>query len=67
VGQELAVGIGGGGEAARHTHAGRQLADHLAERGVLAADLLDVGHAQFVEGDHVAGHGGFRWEKSKIR
>ena len=36
-----------GGKAAGHTHArGRQLADHFAEGGVLAADRLDVGHPQ---------------------
>ena len=57
VSQELTVGICGGRKAARHTHVGRQLADHLAKRGVLAADLVDVGHAQFVEWDHIASHG----------
>jgi hypothetical protein len=47
VGQELAVGICRGGKTAGNTHAGGQLADHFAERGVLAADLLHIGHAQF--------------------
>ncbi len=56
VGEELAIGLGRGRETTRDTYAGGQLADHLAERGVLAADLLDVGHAQFVEGDHVSCH-----------
>ena len=41
--QELAVGVRGGGEAAGHRHAEvRQRGDHLAERGVLAADQFDV-------------------------
>jgi hypothetical protein len=46
------VGVRRRGEAARHANAGvGQLADHFAERRVLAADLFDVGHAQFFEGD----------------
>jgi len=56
--EELAVGVRGGGEAARHLHAGaRQRADHLAERGVLAADGLDVPHAQLLERDDVCTQG----------
>ena len=58
VGQELAVGIGGGGKATGHAHAGGQLADHFAEGGVLAANLLDIGHAQLLEGNDVTGHKG---------
>jgi hypothetical protein len=47
-GEEVAEGLGRGGEAARHAHAGfGELADHLAERSVLAADRFDIGHAQF--------------------
>lgn len=49
-GQELAEGMGRGGKAGRHAHALGQLRNHLAERGVLAADRLDVGHAQFSNG-----------------
>jgi hypothetical protein len=56
VGEELAISIRRGRKAARDTHAGGQLADHLAERGVLATHDFDIGHAQFVEGDHVACH-----------
>jgi hypothetical protein len=45
--QELPEGMGRGGKATRHTHAaGGKLADHFAERGVLAAYGLDVGHPQ---------------------
>jgi hypothetical protein len=45
-GKKLPKGLRGGGEAARNADSGRgQAADHLAERGVLAADLLEVGHA----------------------
>src|SRR5690606_14443179 len=48
--EEFAKGLGGRGEAARHPDSGRrQLADHLAERCVLAADDLDVIHAELVE------------------
>ena len=44
---------GRGGEAAGDADAGpRELADHLAERGILAADALDIGHAQVIERDH---------------
>ena len=50
--QEVAVRLGGGGKAARHLHAqSRQRADHLAEGGVLAADGLDIVHAQLLERD----------------
>ena len=51
--EEFAVGEGGGCEAARNPDARRRkLADHLAERGVLAADALDIGHPQVIEPDH---------------
>ena len=56
VGEEFAIRFRGRGKPARHPHTRRQLADHFAERGVLAADQLHVGHAQFVEGDDVTGH-----------
>ena len=50
IGQEIAERLRRGGETARHPHAGAsQLADHLAERGILAADRFDVGHAEFFE------------------
>ena len=43
---ELTVGIGGQREARRHAHAEvGQLGEHLAEGGVLAADEVDVVHA----------------------
>src|SRR5574338_1420979 len=58
VGQECAIGLGGGGKATRDAHAGGQLADHLTEAGVLTAHLLDVSHAQFFKGNHKTGHGG---------
>ena len=49
-GDELAEGVRRGGEAARDRDAQvGQLADHLAERGVLAADLGQVGQAEFVQ------------------
>src|SRR5688572_21724005 len=47
VADELAVGLRAGREPARNPDAGGgEAADHLAERGVLAADLLQVGHAE---------------------
>ncbi len=56
--EELAVGVRGGGEAARHADAElRELAQHLAERGILAADAIDVLAADFIEGNDVIGHG----------
>jgi hypothetical protein len=47
VAQELPKRMRRGGKATGHPHtAGGQLADHFAERGVLAAYGLDVGHPQ---------------------
>src|SRR5256886_6134872 len=52
--EELAVGVRGGGEAAGHLHAeSPERADHLPERGVLAADRRHVAHRQLLEGDDV--------------
>src|SRR5262245_37426020 len=48
--QEFAEGLCGGGEAAWHADARcGEAADHLAERGILPADLLQVGHAEVFE------------------
>ena len=58
MGKEFTVGFGRGRKAAGHAHATGQLADHLPQGSVLATDLLDVGHAQFGEGDDIAGHDG---------
>ncbi len=45
--------IGGGGKATRHGHTEfGEVADHLAERRILAANLAQVGHAQRVEPKH---------------
>ena len=52
-----AVRIGGGGEPVRHPHPRRgQVADHLPQGGVLAADLVQVGQAQVGEPPHVVAH-----------
>ena len=49
-GQEFAERVRRGGEAAGHTDAGAgERAAHLAERGVLAADLRQIGEAQVFE------------------
>ena len=51
----VAVALGGDGEAVRHAHPlRRELAVHLAERGVLAADEGDVLHADLGEASYVA-------------
>ena len=56
--QEAPVGVGGGGEPARHPHAeGGEVADHLPERGVLAAHTGQVGHGDLLEPQDV-GHDG---------
>ena len=53
--QEVTIGLRRGREAIRHVDAGvREMADHLAERGVLAADGLDVVSAELGEGNGVA-------------
>ena len=57
--QEVAIGLRGGREAIGHVDAGlREVADHLAEGGVLAADGLDVVPAELGEGNGVGGHVG---------
>jgi hypothetical protein len=54
---ERLVGRRRGGEAVRHLHAEvGEVGDHLAQRGVLAADLLEVVHAEVAEPAHVRGH-----------
>ena len=50
LGDELLEGLGRGRVAAGHRDAElAQVADHLAERGVLAADLAEIGQAQRIE------------------
>eukprot|EP01107_Rhizomastix_libera_P017718 TRINITY_DN8690_c0_g1_i1.p2 TRINITY_DN8690_c0_g1~~TRINITY_DN8690_c0_g1_i1.p2 ORF type:complete len:760 (+),score=-5.99 TRINITY_DN8690_c0_g1_i1:96-2375(+) len=57
MGQELPIGMGRGGETAGNPHTGiGQLADHFAERGVLAADTVHICHAQLVETDYIIAH-----------
>ena len=52
--EEIAKGLRRGGETGRHAHAGaRQLADHFAERRVLAADDIDIGHSQLLEWNYI--------------
>ena len=47
--QELPEGVRGGREPCRDAHALRQLGNHLAEAGILAANRLDVGHPQVLK------------------
>ncbi len=56
---ELTVGIGGGREATgdRYTQIG-QVADHFTQRGILAADLGEIGQAQAVQPKDI----GVQWE-----
>ena len=68
VAQELAERERRGREAAGNADArAGELADHLAQRSILATDLRQVGHAQPVERDHpraVVRHGrGQGWEE----
>jgi hypothetical protein len=50
---EFAEGGGGRRETARDADAfGGEMSDHLAKRGILAADLRQIGHAELVEPHH---------------
>ena len=50
--EKVAVSLGRRRKAARHADAGAgELADHFAKRRILAADLLDVIHAQLFKVD----------------
>ena len=52
--EEFAEGVGGGGKSSRNPDSRLgKLGDHLAQGGVLASDLLDVGHPEPVEIHHV--------------
>ncbi len=58
VGQEFAIGIGGSRKAAGHGDTGiGQIGDHLTERGVLAANAINIVHAELIEIDDVFGCG----------
>ena len=53
--QEIPISLRRGGKPARHAHAHvRELADHLAQGCILAADGLDIRHAQVFEGNDVS-------------
>ena len=57
LGEELAKALGRGREPAGHLDPGaRELADHLADRRILAADPLDVVHPELFERDDVPSH-----------
>ncbi len=57
VGEKLAIGLGGGGETARHRDAGAgQVGNHFAEGSVLAPYSLDVVHAQLIKPQNVLVH-----------
>ena len=48
--EEVAIGLGSGGEPARYGDArAGQVGDHLAEGCVLAAHALDVVHAKLLQ------------------
>ena len=66
LGEKLAVGIRGGGEAPGDLHADfRQVMDHFAQRGVLAAHDGHVVHAKVAKPADIVGHGesplGYCW------
>ena len=55
--EEVPVGLRGGGEAAGNGHAeAREARDHLADRGILAADDLDILALQLLERNDVGIH-----------
>ena len=57
MGEKLTKGIGGGGETAWYSQPGGcELADHLAQRGVLAAHAPDVVHAECFEPKNIISH-----------
>ena len=57
-GEELAIGLRGGGEAVGHLHPqSGQVRDHLAEGGVLASHLLEVRHTELGERADALRHG----------
>ncbi len=52
--QEVAVGLCRGGETTGNAHTGiRERADHLTERGILAADDFDVALTQTLEAQNI--------------
>ena len=54
--QKVSICLRRRGESARHADAHlREMADHFAERGVLAADRVDVMSAQFLERQDICG------------
>ena len=54
--EEIVERLGRRGEPSRHPHIRRgELADELAQRGVLAAHAGDIGHAELFEREDVAG------------
>ena len=58
LGEEIPAGHGRGGKAAGHADPGfGELANHFAQGGILAADLVHVGHAQVFKGDDILLHG----------
>ncbi|OIQ78749.1 hypothetical protein GALL_395460 [mine drainage metagenome] len=66
--QDFAEGMRRGAKPARHAHSGSgELADHFAQRSILAADLVDIAHSHIVQfqneflpgmGLHLCIHGG---------
>ena len=53
--QEVAIGRGCRGKSARDSYPEvRQVADHFAERCVLPANGIDVGHAKLFELDYIS-------------
>jgi hypothetical protein len=55
--KEFTIGMRGRGETAGHANIQcRELADHFAQRGILATDAMDVGESQQLQGDYVGFH-----------
>ena len=66
--EKFTIGFRRSGKSAGHPYAGTgQLADHLSEGGILAADAFHVGHAQLFKRDDVLrrAHSAVRSESEK--
>ncbi|MNJ63937.1 hypothetical protein D3C77_598660 [compost metagenome] len=58
--EKIAIGLSRGGETARYGNTGTgEVADHLAQGGVLAPYPLDIVVAELIEGNYVLNQGDF--------
>ena len=58
--EEVTIGISSGGKTTGNGNTGAsQVADHLAERGILATDTLHIVEAEVIEGNYILCQGDF--------